>query len=103
MPVDLLQLSLSFQMPAMNPFTLSSYLSSIIMLKSDKGEYREFFLLAGEAWWDWLTEGVKYVSGSPVSWQNFDEVWVYDGEGVHSDFCASEGIFHNSGKLSSTR
>ena len=71
MSVDLLRLSLRYWMPAMNPFTLSSKLSSIIIALfqhsgSDKGSWGEFCLPAGEPLWVWFTEGMKYDLGSPV-------------------------------------
>lgn len=84
MSVDLLQLSLRFWMPAINSFTLSSKLSSIIITLfqhsgSDKGGCGEFCLPAGEPLWDWLTEGMKYDSGSPILWHDFYESWLMMG------------------------
>ena len=69
MSVDLHQLSLRYWTPAMNPFTLSSKLSSVIIALfqhsgSDKGG--EFCLPAGEPLWVSFTEGMKYDPGSPV-------------------------------------
>ncbi len=99
--VDLLELSLRYWMPAMNPFTPRSKLSSIIIALfqhsgSDKGGWGEFL---PTYWWtsvDLVRWGHEIWSGKYSFYLPWPyEVWTYDDKALHSNVNSCKGIFNN--------
>lgn len=97
--------SLRYWMPAMNPLTLSSEQSGIIIALfqasgSDKGGWGEFCPPADEPLWVWFTERDEILSRkSTFIGPRLYEVWAYDDKLLHGNLCSREGILYNSAKL----